>query len=193
VTRTYVRSIGDVALDYVNAMYHAMQTQAEHVLRESAVSGPVTILRSVDARYAGQGYELSVGLPSGEINPEDMTRLRADFDRAYAARYGYGSPGEHVEIVNWRLSAIGAGRPLELPRYSRRGSVDSALLGKRPAYFPEKGGYVETPIYDRDRLFAGAALNGPAIIEERESTTVLPPGCGGTVDELGTLIVEVCP
>ena len=109
------------------------------------------------------------------------------------ARYGYGSPAEHVEIVNWRLSAIGAGRRLELPRYDRLGSIDAALISRRPAYFPEKGGYVETPIYDRDRLFAGGELHGPAIIEERESTTVLPPGCGGRVDELGTLIVEVSP
>jgi len=122
-----------------------------------------------------------------------MTRLRDAFDRAYAARYGYGNPGELVEIVNWRLSAVAAGRRLELPRFSRRGSVDAALLSRRPAYFPEKGGYVDTPIYDRERLFAGAELHGPAIIEERESTTVLPPGCGGRVDELGTLIVDVSP
>jgi len=52
---------------------------------------------------------------------------------------------------------------------------------------------VETPIYDRERLFAGATLHGPAIIEERESTTVLPPGSSGRVDELGTLLVEVSP
>src|SRR5262245_718860 len=193
VTRTYVRRMGDVALDYANDMFRAMHTQAEQVLRESAVSGPVTIRRSVDARYLGQGYELSVGLPSGELAGDDMSRLREDFDRAYAARYGYGSPAEHVEIVNWRLSAVGAGRPLELPRYERRGSLDAALISRRPAYFPEKGGYVETTIYDRDRLFAGAELHGPAIIEERESTTVLPPGCGGRVDEIGTLIVEVSP
>jgi N-methylhydantoinase A len=193
VTRTYVKRIGDVALHYAHAMFRAMQAQAEQVLRESAVSGPVTIRRSVDARYLGQGYELSVGLPPGELTDDDMTRLRDDFDRAYAARYGYGSPAEHVEIVNWRLSAVGAGRRLELPRYDQRGSIDAALIGRRPAYFPEKGGYVETPIYDRDRLFAGAELHGPAVIEERESTTVLPPGCGGRVDELGTLIVEVSP
>ncbi len=193
VTRTYVRRVEDVSLDYVNAMYGAMQAQAEDVLSESTASGPVTMLRSVDARYAGQGYELSIGLTPGELRPEDMTRLRDAFDRTYATRYGYGNPGEAVEIVNWRLSAVAAGRRLELPRFSRRGSVDAALIARRPAYFPEKGGYVDTPIYDRERLFAGAELHGPAIVEERESTTVLPPGCGGRVDELGTLIVEVSP
>jgi N-methylhydantoinase A len=191
VARTYVAGMGDVALDHVNAMYREMQAQAEEVLRHSAHSGPITVLRSADARYVGQGYELSVGLPPGDLGPEDMARVRADFDRAYAARYGYGSPAEPVEIVNWRLSAIGASRRLELPRYRRGGSLDAALVGRRAAYFPEHGGYVETPVYDRYRLFAGVELHGPAIIEERESTTVLPPGAGGRVDELGSLVVEV--
>ena len=193
VSRTYVRKIGDVALDYLNAMYGEMEAQAMEVIRESAVSGPVTLLRSVDARYAGQGYELSVGLPLGALGREDTARLRADFDRAYAARYGYASPAEQVEIVNWRLSALGIGRRLELPRYERRGSLDTALTGRRPAYFPEKGGYVETPVYDRYRLSPGVALYGPAIVEERESTTVLPPGCGGRVDDFGSLLVELGP
>src|SRR5262249_35485396 len=143
--------------------------------------------------YLGQGYELSIALASGEIDSKDMSRLRADFDRAYAARYGYGTPGEQVEIVNWRLAAIGTGRRLELPRYTRRDCGEAALLGRRAAYFPEKGGFVDTPIYDREQLFAGAELHGPAIIEERESTTVLPPGCGGRIDEHGTLIVEMAP
>jgi N-methylhydantoinase A len=191
VARTYVKRIDDVQLEYLDAMYKEMQKQAEEVLRDSAVVGPVTILRSAEARYAGQGYELSVRLPPGELGPGDMARFRADFDRAYAARYGYGNPAEQVEVVNWRLSAIGASRRLELPRYTRRGSLDAALSGRRPAYFPEKGGYVETPIYDRYRLFAGVELHGPAIIEERESTTVLPPGCSGRVDELGSLVVEI--
>ncbi len=193
VSRTYVKKIGDVALGYVNAIYREMQTQAVEIIRESAVSGPVTLLRFADARYAGQGYELSVGLPAGELRAEDMAQLRGDFDRAYAARYGYGNPGEQVEIVNWRLSAIGAGRRLELPRFDRRGSLDTALTGRRPAYFPEKGGYVETPTYDRYRLSPGVEIFGPAIVEERESTTVLPPGCGGRVDAYGSLVVEVSP
>src|SRR6266545_4340126 len=193
VSRTYVRKIADLALDYLNGMYREMEAQAVEVIRESAGSGPVAVLRSVDARYAGQGYEFALGLPQGELGLEDMARLRADFDRAYAARYGYANPAEQVEIVNWRLSGIGAGPRLDLPRYDARGSLDAALKGRRPAYFPEKGGYVETPVYDRYRLSPGADLCGPAIVEERESTTVLPPGCGGPVDAFGSLLVELQP
>jgi len=174
-------------------MYREMERQAVQVIRESAVSGPVTLLRSAEARYAGQGYELAVGLPLGDLGPRDMTRLRDDFDRAYAARYGYASAAGQVEIVNWRLSAVGAGPRLELPRHGRGGSLGTAMKGRRAAYFPEKGGYVETPVYDRYRLSPGVDLYGPAIVEERESTTVLPPGCGGQVDEFGSLLVEVQP
>jgi N-methylhydantoinase A len=193
VSRTYVRRVGAIALDYLNAMYREMQTQAVEVIRESAVGGPVTLVRSADARYAGQGYEVGVGLPLGTLGLEDLSRLRADFDRAYAARYGYASPAEDVEVVNWRLSAIGAGPGLVLPRYADGGSLDAALKGRRAAYFPEKGGYVDTPVYDRYRLSPGVELYGPAIVEERESTTVLPPGCGGRVDDVGSLLVEVQP
>src|SRR5574341_453528 len=152
VSRTYVRTVDDVALEYLNGIYREMEAQALEVIRESAVSGPVSLLRSADARYAGQGYELSVPLPPGRIDAGDMGRFRAAFDQAYAARYRYANPTEQVEIVNWKLSAVGAGPKLELPRYGGRGPVAAALKGRRQAYFPEKGGYAETPVYDRYRL-----------------------------------------
>ena len=79
--------------------------------------------------------------------------------------------------MTWKLTALGGGPGLELPRQPEGGRLDDALKGRRSAYFPEKGDYVETPIYDRDRLPVGAWLAGPAIVEESESTTVLPPGC----------------
>jgi len=114
-------------------------------------------------------------------------------DEAYAQRHGYASPGEAVEAVTWKLGAVGTGARLALPRVARSGSLDAALRSRRPVYFPEKGGYVETPVYVRDRLPAGAELAGPAVVEERESTTVLPPGCAARVDEYGSLLVEVRP
>jgi N-methylhydantoinase A len=193
VSRTYVRKVDDVELGYLNQMYREMETQALEVIRESAVSGHVQLVRLADARYAGQGYELAVQLAPGELTPHALSRFRETFDDCYAARYGYANRAEAVEVVNWRLSAIGAGPTLELPRHRAGGSPERALKGRRGAYFPEKSGYVETPVYDRYRLPAGVELFGPAIIEERDSTTVLPPGAGGHVDEYGSLLVEVQP
>ena len=191
VSRTYVKKTDEVALPYLATMYREMEAQAAAVVREAAVAGTVTQLRSADARYAGQGYELNVALPPGVLAEADLRRFRAAFDEAYAARYGYASPGEPVEIVNWKLSALAAGTRLTLPKQPYQGGAEQALKARRPAYFPEKGGYVETPVYDRYRLSPGVVLVGPAVIEERESTSVLPPGCAARVDDYGSLLVEV--
>jgi len=191
VSRTYVKKTDEVALSYLNEMYREMEVQAAAVIRESAVAGAVSQLRSADARYAGQGYELNVALPPGALAEADLRRFRAAFDEAYAARYGYASPVEPVEIVNWKLSAVAAGARLTLPKQAPRGGADQALKTRRAAYFPEKGGYVETPVYDRYRLSPGVTLVGPAVIEERESTSVLPPGCGARVDDYASLLVEM--
>ncbi len=191
VSRTYVKKTDEVALPYLNEMYREMEAQAAAVIRESAVAGAVGQLRSADARYAGQGYELNVALPPGALAEVNLRRFRAAFDEAYAARYGYASPGEPVEIVNWKLSAVTTGARLALPKQAPRGGADQALKARRAAYFPEKGGYVETPVYDRYRLSPGVTLVGPAVIEERESTSVLPPGCGARVDDYGSLLVEI--
>ena len=75
-------------------------------------------------------------------------------------------------------------------KYARRRPLSAAApKGRRRAWFPEAGGFTETPVYDRYALGAGARLEGPAIVEERESTTVLPPGTVATVDEWANLLV----
>jgi N-methylhydantoinase A len=190
VARTYLRRTDALDLDHLNRMYEEMEAQALRVMADSAVSGEAALLRAADLRYVGQGYELTVPLRPGRLTGQAIEDLRRAFDEAYAARYGYASPGEAVEVVNWKLTALGGGPALTLPRQAG-GPPDAALKGRRPAYFPEKGGYVDTPVYDRYRLAPGSPLAGPAVVEERESTTVLPPGTGARVDAWGTLIAEV--
>ncbi|MFQ5827884.1 MAG: hydantoinase/oxoprolinase family protein [Candidatus Methylomirabilia bacterium] len=191
VARTYVRRLEEVELEHLNWIYGEMKGQAVRVVRESGMSGEVTVLRSADVRYVGQGYELTVGVAAGPLGQVQMSRLRAAFDEAYAARYGYANPKEPVEVVNWKLSAIGSGPRLVLPKFERRGGLAEALKQRRPAYFPETGGVVECAVFDRYRLSPGLELAGPAIVEERESTTILPPGARACVDDYGSLLAEV--
>ena len=189
VARTYVRRLDAVDPARLSAMYEEMAAQALEVVRESAVAGDVTVARGADARYVGQGYELTVPVPAGALDAAALARVRAAFDEVYAARYGYANPAEPVEIVTWKLSAVGGSPRIALAKAS--GTSDAAALkGRRRAYFPETGGFTETPVYDRYALGAGARLAGPAIVEERESTTVLPPGTAATVDEYANLLVE---
>ena len=189
VARTYVRPLDAVDPAHLTAIYTEMAGQAIEVVRESAVAAEVTVVRSADARYVGQGYEVAVPLPPGPLDAAALARVRASFDEIYAARYGYASPGEPVEVVTWKLSAIGGSPRITLAKAAARPG-DGARKGMRRAFFPETRGYADTPVYDRYALAPGASLSGPAIVEERESTTVIPPGVVATVDEYANLIAQ---
>jgi N-methylhydantoinase A len=190
VSRTYVRRLDALEPARLDAMYAEMAAQATEVVRDAAVGGAVTVVRSVDARYVGQGYELTVPVPGGTLDAAALDRVRASFDEIYAARYGYAEPAEPVEVVTWKLSAIGGAPRVTLAK-AATAPVAGGLKGRRRAYFPEAGGWIDCPIYDRYKLGAGLEIAGPAIVEERESTSVLPPGTVATVDEYANLVVTV--
>jgi 5-oxoprolinase (ATP-hydrolysing)/N-methylhydantoinase A len=190
VARTYVRRLDAVDPEYLTTMYAEMTAQAIEVVRESAVAGDVTVVRSADARYVGQGYEVAVPVPSGHLDAAALARMRASFDEIYAARYGYASPEEAVEIVTWKLAGIGGSPRIALAKAVAQ-SGEGSRKDARRAYFPETRGYADTPVYDRYALAPGTSLTGPAIVEERESTTVIPPGVTATVDDYANLLAEV--
>jgi N-methylhydantoinase A len=190
VARTYHRRVDEVDLDRLTAIYDEMTAQAAAVIRDSAGEGQIQIVRSADARYVGQGYELNVPVSAGGLDASALARVRAAFDEIYAARYGYADARAPVEVVTWKLSAVAGTPRIALAKTPPR-SGEGGRKGVRRAYFPEARGYLESPIYDRYALPAGLALTGPAIVEERESTTVLPPGVEATVDEYANLLVTL--
>jgi N-methylhydantoinase A len=192
VARTYVRRLDALDPAALSAMFDDMATQATAVVRDSAVTGAVTLVRSVDARYVGQGYELTVPVPAGPLDAAALARVRATFDEVYAARYGYANAAEPVETVTWKLSAIGGAPRVTLAKATADGR-DAEPKARRRAWFPETGGWTDCPVYERYALAPGMQLAGPAIVEERESTSVLPPGTTAGVDEYANLIVEVAP
>ena len=155
------------------AIFAEMRREADDLLGRPAAA----FVREVDLRYAGQGYELTV----------PFAGARAAFEERYARRYGLASPGEPVEATTWRLTAVLETPRVDLPRVTRPASP--APPRQRPAYFPECSGYTATAVHARDQLGPGQELEGPAIVEERESTTVLPPGVHAVVDEYGSLHV----
>jgi N-methylhydantoinase A len=190
VARTWVRRLDALDPARLQAMFEEMARQAQEVVRDAASGGAVTVTRAVEARYVGQGYELTVPVPSGPLDAAELAGVRAAFDEIYAARYGYAQPAEPVEAVTWKLSALGGATRVALAK-APTSPLGGGVKGRRRAYFPETGGWVDCPIYDRERLAAGLSIAGPAIVEERESTSVLPPGCVAAVDAYANLIVAV--
>jgi N-methylhydantoinase A len=127
-------------------------------------------------RYVGQGHTISVPLPPGVLTAAMAAAIEAAFEQVYRALYGRAGPPVPIEVINWRVVSAGP-RPVFALRVSgAMADTVVALKGYRPAYFVELGGYVDTPVLDRYQLAAGAELEGPVIIEERESTTIVGPG-----------------
>jgi N-methylhydantoinase A len=180
VSRTFLGRLDALEPATVEALFAEMAEEAAAVIRDSTGQEPVRLEREVDLRYVGQGYELTVPFASLET-------VRATFEEVYARRYGMASPDEPVEATTWRLTAFGRRAPVELPAFEPGPAPRPTY---RRAYFPEHEGWTDTAVYRRERLTAGTELCGPAIVEERESTTVLPPGFSATVDRLGNLIAR---
>jgi N-methylhydantoinase A len=149
----------------------------EHEAEQALGARPEALVREVDLRYAGQGYELTVPYQDA----------RQEFERLYARRYGMASPGEALEATTWRLTAIAETPSVELSRFA---PGEARPLQRRRAYFPECGGFTETPVHRRHQLSPGQELEGPVVVEEHGSTTVLPPGVSARVDPYGSLLAR---
>ncbi len=158
----------------IAARLDGLSAAAVRELREDGFQGEPILLRSIDMRYAGQNYEREVSLPAGPFTAETAAEMIARFGRAHDEFYGFSLEGEPVEFVHLRVSAIGPGElgaSLQAPEVG----TDTSPGAQRPVSFRGQG-YVETPVYRRERLPAGFTVAGPAIVEEPDSTTVVHPG-----------------
>ena len=134
--------------------------------------------RRADLRYRGQSFELTV-------EADSLETLEERFHAAHEQRYGYRMDDEPVELVNLRLVAT---VPVEKPELEEPAAEGEAVSERREANFD--GEWREVPVYDRERMGEGSEVEGPAIVEFKESTCVVRPGWGGTVDGVGTLVLE---
>jgi N-methylhydantoinase A len=146
--------------------------------------------RSLDMKYVGQGYTLNITLPAGDIDVTTLAVVLERFHTRHEEFYGFRADGEPVEVVNLRLQATGVlakSPPPRQPCGPRQ--ADVARSGERPTCLDARQGMVRYQLYDRARLTAGHVLTGPAIDEQVDSTTLIPPGWMGTVDGYGNLIL----
>jgi N-methylhydantoinase A len=150
------------------------------LLDEDVARERIAVTRGVDLRYSGQNYEIEI-----PWDP-DLAALRAAFEAQHRRLYGYAT-GEDVECVNLRLTARAVDRGLTLPGVEPVG--DLAPSGKQRAFFRETG-ETTLPRYRRDAFGAGRSIEGPALVEDEWSTTVVYPGQRCRGDRFGNLILE---
>jgi N-methylhydantoinase A len=191
--------ISDLRRDYVRTRLlptrHAPLAEVERVFagledeaREDLVAAGIardriTLARTLGMRYVGQSWEIAVRWPAAA----SVAALESAFHEAHQRRYGHAGDRE-AEIVNFRVAGIGAVPKPALPRWPAPGTLAAAR--RRPRAVSFGGETVEVAVYQRERLPGGAAMTGPAIVEEMGSTTVIPPGWTATVGPWGELVLE---
>ncbi len=175
------------------AAFRRLEDEAKEVI--DAIGLPpesARIDRLGDGRCVGQGFDLVVGLPRGPYDRESMRgELRAAFARGYAEKFGRAPPEVPVEFINVRVSLRLAAPGGAVAGLAAGGSAAAAVKGARRAYFAEAGGAVDTLVYDRDRLRAGATFRGPALVEDPGSTLVIGPGGSAEVMPSGSIVVTL--
>ena len=180
-------SVGDVAEGFATLAGRADRW----FVGEGIAPADRRTVRTADMRYHGQNYELGVAVPDGPVTAETMRTLAGRFAEAHRQRYGFADEAAPVQLVTLRLEATGMVRKAELPAYPEEApDATRAMAGRRPVWLPEARDFVTTPIYDRARLRPGNRFGGPAIVEQMDATTLVPPGMSARVDRWLNLILE---
>jgi N-methylhydantoinase A len=166
--RTHYADLASLDFKALAAIHDEMATEALASLRHSKGAEPLVQL---DLRYVGQEFTLAVPVTRGQLVNGDREGIRRAFDALYEHRYAHHSPEEPVEMVNIRLMMIGKRAPLVFPELAAAEAVKPSH--RRAVYFSDVARPVDCPIYQREHLFAGVEIAGPALIQEHGTTTVL--------------------
>jgi N-methylhydantoinase A len=170
-------------LDSINQALSALKEEAEKWFNRNQ---PEDKEREMDAagdlRYLHQNYELNVQLPGFKVKKEDVSRIRDEFDKTHEKSYGHSAPGEPVQAVNIRVRAVIKIPKPRLPELEKSNQAPEPS-GRRKVRFGKE--WIETAVYERKQLCSGQKIDGPSVIEETESTTLVGPGWRMEVDKWG--------
>ncbi len=196
--KTLFQTSGAFDLARVNADLVAMQSDlATRFADDSIPTGDVSFTRVGDLRYVGQGYELKVPIPPGDLDAVAMAGVLQAFHAAHEAEYGHAFPANPVEVVNLRVIGRGAMPKLGAPFAPHGTSLQAAILRQTETVFRTGSGLrsYATTLFRREALPVGQPFPGPAIVLQKDTTTVIPPGWLAQVHASGSLILtqEVHP
>ncbi|EFK05667.1 hydantoinase/oxoprolinase [delta proteobacterium NaphS2] len=176
----------------IEKIFSRMEAEGARTLESGDESGEICFERSVDVRFVGQGSETNISVPEGEFSRIDPQEIRRRFDTVYEKLYGRTYPDSAVEFINFKVRASLPERLLKLPELKETGyTLKDAVKGQRDAYSGIAGEFVPHTVYDRYKLNSGVRFQGPAIIEERESTVIVGEDADVSVDKYGFLWIEL--
>ena len=188
----YMRELNDVDWLYVNRRFRELKNQGQEQLKDAGIKKDLTITFSVDMRYYGQRYEVSVPLSEPPFDGISVDKITGDFYAAYRGHYGRKIDDVPVEAVTWRVNVSGPRPKLNVKWPSGAGESKSAdPKGQRNAIFAGLLEPVSCSVFERRQLPVGAKVSGPAIIEDTESTTIVPPGGEFHIDDQRMIVINI--
>ena len=186
--RSWYQFIAKLDIAHANRLLDEMTKQATGVVRVAAANAPLTATRIAYMRYAGQGHEIAVTLPSGKLAAKDTVNLKRRFDAAYKVLYGRTVPNMDVEIMSWSVTVSTkvkrAAKARALPRKSANPSA------KRRIFEPTLARWREVPVYERAALAGGARIAGPALIVEDQTTVLVTANFDASVNSAGHIVLD---
>ncbi|MEM7028795.1 MAG: hypothetical protein AAF629_04320 [Chloroflexota bacterium] len=191
-TRSYIRQFDQIDLNDLNRIMAELESEGRRIVVDAGVpEAEITISREVDMRYVGQGYEIRVTFSGEAVTTDTLAEIQETFNTAYIRFYGRLCEGVPTQVVNWRV--IVSGPQPELAKVSLdKGEADSSSpsqKGMRSAIFTADSRAITVPVYDRYVLPSDFQADGPLIIEEAESTTIVPPDWSVMVDSSASLVL----
>ena len=190
--RSQPELLGELDYGAVNGLLAELEAEGRDLIAEAGVApADVTATRTADMRLFGQMHEITVRLPNEPLDENSLAAIKIAFAAEYTRRYTHLYEGAQIQAMHWRVLCSGPVPALAATRDAGHAGGGTEQKGTRQAYFPEAGGFTETPVYDRYALAPGKRIEGPAIIEEWEASTVVSPGDSVTVDEHGNLRLKI--
>ncbi len=170
----------------IEKLFADLEREASAILQQSGQAENINFARSIDMRFVGQGAETNLPIARKAFNEWQSSEIRDLFDETYKRLYGRTYPDTRVEFITFRVRASLPERPFRIPQLGASGgTLQDCIKGERQAYSLIQRKYIPFTVVDRLKLFSGAKIAGPAIIEEKESTIVVGEDAAAKVDDYG--------
>jgi len=189
ISQTYVKNVNNIQIAELERLFHKMEKEAVKLLkREGITPENMHLFRHIEMRYAGQWRSLNITVEKPIYSLEDsVNKFHQEHKRAYA----YSDKNVEVEIYGLSIEAIGTVSKPEFAVEKPIGLLKDALNGYRNVYFEETGGFSKTPIYHRSHIPVNATITGPAVVEQLDSTVLIPPKFNAKVDAYKNIIISI--
>ena len=188
LARTAYQRLDSFAPALVNPILEEMSAEAARVVALGAPGRASAETRQAYMRYLGQGHEIPVPVPARALTAADGAALRQAYEIAYKAKYGRLVDGVDIEVVSWIVTVSAAIAAPATAAAAGGGAAGPA--GSRALFDAETGETTEVAVYERDGLGAGAAIDGPAVIAEKQTTTVVPAHFAARIDAAGNIVLD---